>query len=163
MQLQSLDQSWVQYILMVSVIVKLEKRRKLKISRKTFSDEQSSDLMRQVIQWPKQGTYCCIFLLGRVQSQGLHGQRLLHLEKVTKTWIGRCWGNMGEKVDSRLYSLEFCGNNVLSNPNIKYCASCSLPTPGHMSKETLIPKDTCTPVFIISLFILFKTWEQPKC
>ena len=47
-------------------------------------------------------------------------------------------------------------------------------TPGYISEKktkTLIQKDTCTPLFIETLYILFiavlfiiaKTWEQPKC
>jgi len=30
-------------------------------------------------------------------------------------------------------------------------------------KETLIPKDTCTPMFIAALSTIAKTWEKPKC
>ena len=29
--------------------------------------------------------------------------------------------------------------------------------------KTIIRKDTCTPVFIATLFIIIKTWKQPKC
>ena len=29
--------------------------------------------------------------------------------------------------------------------------------------ETLIQKDTCTPVFIAALFIIAKVCKQPKC
>ena len=29
--------------------------------------------------------------------------------------------------------------------------------------KTLIQKDTCTPVFIATLFIIAQTWKQPKC
>ena len=29
--------------------------------------------------------------------------------------------------------------------------------------KTLIQKDTHTPVFIAALFIIAKTWKQPKC
>ena len=29
--------------------------------------------------------------------------------------------------------------------------------------RTLIRKDTCTPMFIAALFIVAKTWKQPKC
>ena len=40
--------------------------------------------------------------------------------------------------------------------------SCN-PTPGHVSGEILIRKDTCTPMFIATLFTIAKTWKQPKC
>ena len=29
--------------------------------------------------------------------------------------------------------------------------------------ETRIERDTCTPVFIAALFIIARTWKQPKC
>ena len=29
--------------------------------------------------------------------------------------------------------------------------------------KTLIQKDTCTPMFIVTLFTVTKTWKQPKC
>ena len=29
--------------------------------------------------------------------------------------------------------------------------------------KTLVQKDTCTPVFIATLFITAPTWKQPKC
>ena len=31
------------------------------------------------------------------------------------------------------------------------------------TEKTIIQKDTCTPMFIAALFIIAKTWEQPKC
>ena len=31
------------------------------------------------------------------------------------------------------------------------------------SRKTLIPKHTCTPMFIASLFTIAKLWKQPKC
>ena len=39
----------------------------------------------------------------------------------------------------------------------------SNPTPGHISGENLIWKDTCTPVFTAGLFPTAKTWKQTKC
>ena len=32
-----------------------------------------------------------------------------------------------------------------------------------MSEETRIDRDTCTSVFIAVLFILARTWKQPRC
>lgn len=43
----------------------------------------------------------------------------LSAEGVIRTWIGRCWEDTGAEVDSRLPSLEFCGNNALSSLNIQ--------------------------------------------
>ena len=36
-------------------------------------------------------------------------------------------------------------------------------TAGHHTKETRIEKDTCTPMFISALFIIARTWKQPRC
>ena len=30
-------------------------------------------------------------------------------------------------------------------------------------EKTIIRKDTCTPMFIAALFMIAKTWKQPKC
>ena len=37
------------------------------------------------------------------------------------------------------------------------------PVLGIYPDETLIQKDTCTPMFIAALFTMAKTWKQPKC
>ena len=39
----------------------------------------------------------------------------------------------------------------------------AIPLLGVYPDETLIQKDTCTPVFIAALFTIAKTWKQPKC
>ena len=31
------------------------------------------------------------------------------------------------------------------------------------TEETRIERDTCTPVFIATLFIVARTWKQPRC
>ena len=30
-------------------------------------------------------------------------------------------------------------------------------------RKVIIPKDTCTPVFIAALFTIARTWKEPKC
>ena len=34
---------------------------------------------------------------------------------------------------------------------------------GIHTEETRIERDTCTPMFIAELFIIARTWEQPRC
>ena len=31
------------------------------------------------------------------------------------------------------------------------------------TEETIIEKDMCTPMFITALFIIARTWKQPRC
>jgi len=33
----------------------------------------------------------------------------------------------------------------------------------HTDEETRIERDTCTPMFITALFIIVRTWKQPRC
>ena len=39
----------------------------------------------------------------------------------------------------------------------------AIPLLGIHTKETRIERDTCTPMFIASLFIIARTWKQPRC
>ena len=34
---------------------------------------------------------------------------------------------------------------------------------GIQTEETRIERDTCTPMFIAALFIIARTWKQPRC
>ena len=34
---------------------------------------------------------------------------------------------------------------------------------GTHTEETRIERDTCTPMFIVALFIIARTWKQPRC
>jgi len=39
----------------------------------------------------------------------------------------------------------------------------AIPVLGIHTEETRIKRDTCTPMFIAALFIIARTWKQPKC
>ena len=39
----------------------------------------------------------------------------------------------------------------------------AIPLLGIQSEETRIERDTCTPMFIAALFIIARTWKQPRC
>ena len=39
----------------------------------------------------------------------------------------------------------------------------AIPLLGIHTEETRIERDTCTPVFIAALFIIVRTWKQPRC
>ena len=38
-----------------------------------------------------------------------------------------------------------------------------IPVLGINTEETRIERDTCTPMFITALFIITRTWKQPRC
>ena len=39
----------------------------------------------------------------------------------------------------------------------------AIPLLGIHTEETRIERQTCTPIFIAALFIIAKTWKQPRC
>ena len=39
----------------------------------------------------------------------------------------------------------------------------AIPCLGIYPDKTIIQKDTCTPMFIVALLTIAKTWKQPKC
>ena len=39
----------------------------------------------------------------------------------------------------------------------------TIPVLGIYPERTIIKKDTCTPVFTAALFIVARTWKQPRC
>ena len=39
----------------------------------------------------------------------------------------------------------------------------AIPLLGIHTKATRIERDTCTPMFIAALFIIARTWKQPRC
>ena len=39
----------------------------------------------------------------------------------------------------------------------------AIPLLGIYPEKTIIQKDTCTPKFIAALFIIARTWMQPRC
>ena len=39
----------------------------------------------------------------------------------------------------------------------------AIPLLGIHTKVTRIKRDTCTPMFIAALFIIARTWKQPRC
>ena len=39
----------------------------------------------------------------------------------------------------------------------------AIPLLGIYPEKTMTRKDTCTPMFIVALYTIAKTWKQPKC
>ena len=51
----------------------------------------------------------------------------------------------------------------LKNLEIELPNDPAIPLLGIHNEETRIEKDTCTPMFITALFIIARTWKQPRC
>ena len=51
----------------------------------------------------------------------------------------------------------------LKNLEIELPYDPAIPLLGIHTKETRTERETCTPVFITALFIIARTWKQPRC
>ena len=51
----------------------------------------------------------------------------------------------------------------LKNLEIELPYDPAIPLLGINTKETRIERDTCTSMFITALFIIARTWKQPRC
>ena len=52
---------------------------------------------------------------------------------------------------------------VLKKLEIKPSYDPAIPLLCIHTEETRIERDTCTPMFIAALFIIARTWKQPRC
>ena len=51
----------------------------------------------------------------------------------------------------------------LKNLEIELPYDPAIPLLSRHTEETKIERDTCTPMFIAALFIITRTWKQPRC
>ena len=51
----------------------------------------------------------------------------------------------------------------LKNLEIELSYDPAIPLLGIHTEETRIERDMCSPVFITTLFIIARTWKQPRC
>ena len=51
----------------------------------------------------------------------------------------------------------------LGNSNLSKLWSVPMSRDSLHTKETKIERDMCTPMFIAALFIIARTWKQPRC
>ena len=97
---------------------------------------------------------------------------------IRKSRNNQCWRGCGEKVglhSHQQYILHCWWECKLIQPlwrtvwrflkklKIELPYDPAIPVLGIYPEETIIQKDTCTPVFTEALFTIAKTWKQPKC
>ena len=59
--------------------------------------------------------------------------------------------------------MKRCSLSFKSKLEIELPYDPAIPLPGIHTEETRIERYTCTPVFIAALFIIARTWKQPRC
>ena len=100
-----------------------------------------------------------------------HNEVSMATVKLTKkSTSGKCWRGCGEKgpfytVDENVNQCSHYGEHSggsLKKTKIESPYDPAIPLLGIYPKKALIQKDTCSPMFIATLFTIAKMWKQPK-
>ena len=96
---------------------------------------------------------------------------LVRVAAFKKSTNNKCWRGCGEK-GTLLHCWWECKLvqplwrtvwRFLKKLEIKLPYNPVITLLGIHTEETRIERDTCTPMFIAALFIIARTWEQPRC
>ena len=122
---------------------------------------------------------CCNILLGPSLINDLNtkfnmfilGLYSSHDCAVKKSTSNKCWKGCEEK-GTLLHCWWECKLvqplwrtvwRFLKKLEIELPYDPAIPLLGIHNKETRIERDICTPMFIVTLFIIARTWKQPRC
>ena len=96
---------------------------------------------------------------------------LVRMAAIKKSTNNKCWRGCKEK-GTLLHCWWECKQvqllwrtvwRLLKKREIDLPYDLAIPLLGIHTEETRTERDTCTPVFIAALFIVARTWKQPRC
>ena len=95
----------------------------------------------------------------------------IRMAVIQKSTTNKCWRGCGEK-GTLLHCWWECKLvqplcrtvwRFLKKLEIELLYDPVIPLQGIYTKETRIERDTCTPMFIAALYVIARTWKQPRC